>query len=206
MTHFRLARRRVMCHVPPRIRNEPRLAGVLPTGPGAATVASGKGPDVRDAIGLEQNAPEDDDRPDAQAGFCFPLVRKPPNRRLRIMSAIISPPAARPVAPVSDRRHPAPHAQHRPIITTGDRKERASATTLPLLRVRISADHPNHHLWNNHGTWYLHYTVHPTPFTKERVRCSLATPSLDVARERRDSFFAHLRAPATAPHQRAEAA
>ena len=29
--------------------------------------------------------------------------------------------------------------------------------------IRITADNPNHHLWNNHGTWFLHYTVHPTP-------------------------------------------
>jgi len=63
-------------------------------------------------------------------------------------------------------------------------------TTLPGIRVR--AENPNHHLWNNHGTWFLHYTVHPTPFTKERVRRSLGTKDVEVARARRDSFFAHL--------------
>lgn len=52
----------------------------------------------------------------------------------------------------------------------------------------------NHHLWNNHGTWFLHYTTHPTPFTKERIRCSLGTRDLPTARERRDAFFAQLRA------------
>ena len=70
----------------------------------------------------------------------------------------------------------------------------SSTTAPPLLRVRVRAENPNHHLWNNHGTWFLHYTVHPTPFTKERVRRSLGTPRLDVARERRDAFFAHLQA------------
>lgn len=65
-----------------------------------------------------------------------------------------------------------------------------SINNLPGIRVR--ADNPNHHLWNNHGTWFLHYTVHPTPFTKERIRRSLGTKDLKVARERRDSFFAHL--------------
>ena len=65
-------------------------------------------------------------------------------------------------------------------------------TTLP--GIRVHPDNENHHLWNNHGTWFLHYTVHPTPFTKERVRRSLGTPRLDVARERRDAFFAHLQA------------
>jgi hypothetical protein len=58
--------------------------------------------------------------------------------------------------------------------------------------IRITADNPNHHLWNNHGTWFLHYTVHPTPFTKERIRRSLGTKDLEVARNRRDSFFARL--------------
>jgi len=63
-------------------------------------------------------------------------------------------------------------------------------TALPGIRVR--AENPNHHLWNNHGTWFLHYTVHPTPFTKERIRRSLGTKDINVARERRDSFFTHL--------------
>lgn len=63
-------------------------------------------------------------------------------------------------------------------------------STVPGIRVR--AENPNHHLWNNHGTWFLHYTVHPTPFTKERIRRSLGTKDIEVARERRDTFFAHL--------------
>jgi hypothetical protein len=58
-----------------------------------------------------------------------------------------------------------------------------------LLGIRVRTENPNHHLWNNHGTWFLHYTVHPTPYTKERVRRSLGTKDLDVARARRDSFF-----------------
>ncbi|MCF7760981.1 MAG: hypothetical protein K9M98_10810 [Cephaloticoccus sp.] len=66
----------------------------------------------------------------------------------------------------------------------------STITKLPGIRVR--ADNPNHHLWNNHGTWFLHYTVHPTPFTKERIRRSLGTKDLEVARARRDSFFEHL--------------
>lgn len=65
-----------------------------------------------------------------------------------------------------------------------------AVTALPGIRVR--AENPNHHLWNNHGTWFLHYTVHPTPFTKERIRRSLGTKDVRVARERRDSFFTHL--------------
>jgi hypothetical protein len=81
--------------------------------------------------------------------------------------------------------------------------------TLPGIRVR--AENENHHLWNNHGTWFLHYTVHPTPFTKERIRRSLGTKDVLVARERRDAFFAQLaseaaKAAATAPARKAVAA
>jgi hypothetical protein len=70
-------------------------------------------------------------------------------------------------------------------------------TALPGIRVRT--ENPNHHLWNNHGTWFLHYTVHPTPFTKERIRRSLGTKDVRVARERRDSFFTHLASEAAKP-------
>jgi len=62
--------------------------------------------------------------------------------------------------------------------------------TLPALRFR--PENPNHHLWNNNGTWFLHYTVYPTPATKERIRRSLGTKDVDTARARRDSFFQHL--------------
>ena len=70
-------------------------------------------------------------------------------------------------------------------------------TTLPGIRVR--SENPNHHLWNNHGTWFLHYTVHPTPFTKERIRRSLGTKDIRVAVERRDAFFHQLAADAAKP-------
>jgi hypothetical protein len=68
---------------------------------------------------------------------------------------------------------------------------------LPGIRVR--PENPNHHLWNNHGTWFLHYTVHPTPFTKERIRRSLGTKDIRIARERRDAFFVNLAAEAAKP-------
>ena len=67
-----------------------------------------------------------------------------------------------------------------------------SIVQLPGLRIR--PENPTHHLWNNHGTWFLHYTVHPTPLTKERIRRSLGTKDLPTAQRRRDAFFAHLAA------------
>ena len=66
------------------------------------------------------------------------------------------------------------------------------STTLATPSIRIRAENPGHHLWNNHGTWFLHYTVHPTPFTKERIRRSLGTKDVAVARQRRDEAFAEL--------------
>ena len=67
------------------------------------------------------------------------------------------------------------------------------------LTVQVDSSNPNHHLWNNHGTWFLHYTVHPTPFTKERIRRSLGTKDVQVARDRRDAFFSMLATEAARP-------
>ena len=58
-----------------------------------------------------------------------------------------------------------------------------------VLAIRTDEDNPNHHLWNNNGTWFVHYTVYPTPVTKQRVRKSLKTKNLDEARQKRDSLF-----------------
>lgn len=59
------------------------------------------------------------------------------------------------------------------------------------LAIRTLANsNENHHLWNNNGIWNLNYTVYPTPKTKQRVRVSLGTGSIDEARRIRDQFFA----------------
>ena len=57
------------------------------------------------------------------------------------------------------------------------------------LSLRTNLSNLNHHLWNNNGTWFVHYVIHPTPFTKERVRRSLGTKDLGVARARRDALL-----------------
>lgn len=51
----------------------------------------------------------------------------------------------------------------------------------------------NHHLWLNHGRWFLHLTVYPSPLTSERIRRTLRTSDLDEARQRRDRIIAALR-------------
>lgn len=60
---------------------------------------------------------------------------------------------------------------------------------LHALAVRVNHSNPNHHLWNNNGTWFLHYVVHHPDGSKERFRDSLGTKSLHEARIRRDTFF-----------------
>lgn len=55
---------------------------------------------------------------------------------------------------------------------------------------REDRPNPNYHLWQNNGTWFVHFTVYPSPFTKERVRLSLQTKCVETARHRRDALFA----------------
>lgn len=69
-----------------------------------------------------------------------------------------------------------------------------STTTLhllekPRLAVRTRPDNPDHHLWNNNGTWWCHFTRHQPDYTKERVRLSLHTHDRTVARLLRDSLL-----------------
>ena len=44
----------------------------------------------------------------------------------------------------------------------------------------------NHNIWNNNGTWWAHYTVHHDDYTKQRVRVSLGTDDVEIARALRD--------------------
>lgn len=48
-----------------------------------------------------------------------------------------------------------------------------------------------HHLWNNNGTWWAHYTLHFDD-RKRRIRRSLKTRSLEEAIRRRDELFARI--------------
>ena len=53
------------------------------------------------------------------------------------------------------------------------------------IAIRIGSN-PKHHLWNNNGTWWLHYTEHLADYTKRRVRLNLHTHNLKAARAIRD--------------------
>jgi hypothetical protein len=68
-------------------------------------------------------------------------------------------------------------------------------TTNIIAIARGRSGNVNHHLWNNHGTWWCHLTLHLSDFTKLRWRLSLDTRDVDHARQIRDSLLALLASP-----------
>lgn len=72
---------------------------------------------------------------------------------------------------------------------TGTRAEHTSRLNTGTLSLRVNDTNENHHLWNNNGTWWLHYTLHLPDYTKKRVRKSLRTASLNHARKLRDHLL-----------------
>jgi hypothetical protein len=51
----------------------------------------------------------------------------------------------------------------------------------------------NHHLWLNGRLWWIAFTIHRPDWTKHRIRLSLKTDELGVARRRRDRILAAFR-------------
>ena len=43
------------------------------------------------------------------------------------------------------------------------------------IAIRIGSN-PNHHLWNNNGTWWLHYTEHLPDYTWDSPQITQPTP------------------------------
>jgi hypothetical protein len=52
--------------------------------------------------------------------------------------------------------------------------------------VKNKNPNPDHNIWNNNGTYWCHYTVHEDGYTKKRVRLSLGTKDIAIARALRD--------------------
>jgi len=52
--------------------------------------------------------------------------------------------------------------------------------------LRIDRTNPDHHLYLNNGTWWIHFTIHLHDYTARRVRHSLGTRDILEARVRRD--------------------
>ena len=60
-----------------------------------------------------------------------------------------------------------------------------------FLSARIDGSNRLHHLWNNNGTWWVHYTLH-WDHRKRRIRRSLKTGEAIEAMARRDALFARI--------------
>tara|TARA_Y100001938_G_C8018284_1_gene393782 strand:- start:769 stop:981 length:213 start_codon:yes stop_codon:yes gene_type:complete len=60
------------------------------------------------------------------------------------------------------------------------------------LSARIDESNPNHHIWNNNGTWYIHFIIHKEDKTAERFRKSLKTRDVEEARNKRDKILERL--------------
>lgn len=68
----------------------------------------------------------------------------------------------------------------------------AALAALPqgsVLSLRTHHANPDHHLWWNNGTWWLHATVHRPDYTKQRLRLPLETKNIHRARSRRDALL-----------------
>ena len=59
-------------------------------------------------------------------------------------------------------------------------------------RAADPASNANHHLWQHGKNWWVYCAVNPTPCTKDKLRRSLCTESVVVARFRRDELFRRL--------------
>jgi hypothetical protein len=64
-----------------------------------------------------------------------------------------------------------------------------------IISIRTNKENPNHHLWVNGGIWWLHFTIHCPDNTKQRIRRSLRTTDICIARRRRDEVLAEYQPP-----------
>jgi hypothetical protein len=64
---------------------------------------------------------------------------------------------------------------------------------IPKLSMRCRPGNADHHLFNNNGTWWIHFTILLPDSTKQRVRLSLRTHRVEAARELRDRLLSSFR-------------
>jgi hypothetical protein len=58
--------------------------------------------------------------------------------------------------------------------------------------LRESRNNPTHHLWNNNGTWWIHYSICQSGGVTKRFRNSLKTKDFQTACSRRDKILQDL--------------
>ena len=83
-------------------------------------------------------------------------------------------------------RRASPLWVHAEELSMSTAKSAAAAT--PSLSIRVDGDNPDHHLFQNRSTWWVHYTEHRGN-KKERKRKSLRTRDVVEARSGRDALF-----------------
>lgn len=64
---------------------------------------------------------------------------------------------------------------------------KAKARIVPLYENKHYG--PDHHIWNNNGTWWVHFSVTRRRGRSKRIRLSLRTSSKTEARKRRDQIL-----------------
>jgi len=60
------------------------------------------------------------------------------------------------------------------------------------LAIRLSPSNANHHIWNNNGIWWFHFTLRTALGNSQRVRRSLKTADIEKARASRDRILTAL--------------
>lgn len=65
--------------------------------------------------------------------------------------------------------------------------------------VKTSRFNPNHNIYSNNGSLWLHCTIHRADHTKHRIRISLRTRDYAKARRRRDFALRHISGVVGAP-------
>ena len=81
------------------------------------------------------------------------------------------------------------------IKNQANKAKRATAIAPPKrpdfgLKTRNTNANPNHHIWNNNGTWYCKFRVYDTDGETKQIRTSLNTQSEEEARILRDEKMA----------------
>jgi hypothetical protein len=61
------------------------------------------------------------------------------------------------------------------------------------LVIRFASGNDNHHIWNNNGIWWCHFTLREGHGRTRRIRKSLKTRDQEKAREKRDRILDSLR-------------
>ena len=88
------------------------------------------------------------------------------------------------------RQPHAPGPRSNPTQRSDASRRLAQPSTQRSIRITEPGDaDPNHHLWRNGRLWWAAFTVIHDGWRQERVRVSLKTADVEIARHRRDKLL-----------------